>query len=285
MVAAVAYGLSDFWAARATRSLGPITAAFLVNLVVLAAVMAAYVAVPDPGEHATTSATLVRTIGASVLIALGLLAFFKALALGPVSLVSPISSAYPLVTTLMAVFVFHHSLPQGKLLGIVLATTGVMVASGLLQKPARGAHVHGAGPAMALLTALCWGAGYGLIARSLETMSWQLATLIEIAVIVALSGALLVFSDDKGGLRSVSAWRRLGDPWIVGAGLLQAVALAALNLGLSLDSSAAVVAALSASYPLLTMALACLHFNERPGVISLCGALVGVGGVVLLSLR
>lgn len=284
IASAVGYGLTDFWAAKAARAVGPLMAAFLVNLITLIAFAALYLALPAQAEPSTPAA-LACAAGAGVLVGLGILSFFKALALGPVSLVSPISSAYPFITTLMAVFAFQSELPGSKLIGIALVTVGVMVASGLFDKPQNRAHAVGAGPGLAMVTALCWGVGYGLMAKSLEVLSWRLATLVEATVIVAVFAVLLPFvKGQETALLRWSTWRKLGEPSVLRSGLIQLVALTSLNIGLGMDGAAAVVTAISASYPVLTMALAFMHLGERPTFLPVCGALTCVGGVVLLSL-
>ena len=282
--AAVCYGLTDLLAAKAARSVGPVTAAYFINLITLLVFAAIHAAFPDPRQGAVDATGLAFAATASVLIAVGLLAFFKALALGPVSLVSPISSAYPLVTTLLAIFAFGSQLPGLKLIGIVLVTSGVMVASGLSGSPAHDAHASSRGPRLALITAVCWGVGYSLMARSMDTLHWRLATLVEAAGIMVVLTALLPFVKSEGGLRVLSRWRSLGQGSVIAAGVLQLAALAALNVGLSLPSSAAVVTAISACYPIVTMALAVAYLHERPRTLALCGALASVAGVALLSL-
>ena len=67
------------------------------------------------------------------------------------------------------------------------------------------------------------------------------------------------------------------------AGLLGACALD-VGISKSTDVSGAVAIAMSATYPLLTIALVLKYTTERTKLIPLAGALVGIGGVVLLSL-
>jgi drug/metabolite transporter (DMT)-like permease len=58
-----------------------------------------------------------------------------------------------------------------------------------------------------------------------------------------------------------------------------------LNLGLSLDDTGgSVVVALSACYPVFTILLAFLYFKERVSPIALAGGLLGIVGIVTISI-
>ena len=67
--------------------------------------------------------------GLGLLAAAGNLCFFAALAAGPVSLVSPAISVYPLVTVCLAVFLLRERISGLQACGIVVAVAGLALLS------------------------------------------------------------------------------------------------------------------------------------------------------------
>ena len=66
--------------------------------------------------------------------------------------------------------------------------------------------------------------------------------------------------------------------------IVQLFGLVVFDFGLTKASSTAVITAISASYPALTVFLALKHFDEKQTIAALAGAFVTVAGVVILSL-
>jgi drug/metabolite transporter (DMT)-like permease len=68
-------------------------------------------------------------IGLGLLAAAGNLCFFAALASGPVSLVSPTISVYPLITVCLAVILLRERISMPQACGIVMAIAGLALLS------------------------------------------------------------------------------------------------------------------------------------------------------------
>lgn len=67
--------------------------------------------------------------GLGLLAAAGNLCFFAALAAGPVSLVSPAISVYPLVTVSLAVFLLRERISAIQACGLIVAIAGLALLS------------------------------------------------------------------------------------------------------------------------------------------------------------
>ena len=65
---------------------------------------------------------------------LSYLAFYRALAIGPISIVSPIVSAYAAVTVICAVLIGGESLAAGEALAVAVVLLGVLLASSDLRQ-------------------------------------------------------------------------------------------------------------------------------------------------------
>lgn len=281
LAAAIAWGVCDYWAARAARSVGPATSVIAVNTLGALAWATFYLVT---GQEWTLSGTEAwYAVGGGFALGVGQIAFFQALKAGPVSLVSPLSSAYPLVTTVLVLLFFHVDLSAPQLVGIAAIMLGIVAASDLSSGP--GIDRSRRGPLLALATAASWGAGYALMAQALETVDWRTASVTQLAVMAAtcLSLAPLVKGDEKVFARSNV--RSFANPLIVGAGLVQTFGMIVLNVGMEQDAAlAAAATAVSACYPVLTILLAVRHFGEDVRLVPLGGAALTIAGVVVITL-
>lgn len=284
LVAAAAWGFSDFLAAKASKTVGPVASAFLVNTIGAITFFIIYGLFLHPAVTITLDGFLLAATS-GVGLTIGALTFFKGLNLGPVSLVSPISSAYPLATTLLALLVFHVQISPGQIAGIALVMLGVLLAAELI-KVKQPLRKIGAGPSWALATVVSWGVSFGLLAQAIGQLGWEMATLIELAFVVISFICLLPFVKGKEVISFKNLVHMTRNKYIISSGIIQLVGVFALNIGLSQDaaSGGAVLTAISACYPVLTIFLALRHFKESVRVVPLAGAFISIVGVVTLSL-
>jgi len=116
-------------------------------------------------------------------------------------------------------------------------------------------------------------------------MDWAATFLIELLatpIVLILLSPLIKGSEDVTFKALRVGWRL---PIIWWAAIIQMLGLLAVNLGLTkVPDSAPVVIAISACYPVLTIFLALRHLQERIPLVPLLGGVVGVAGVVILSL-
>ncbi|HSD55730.1 MAG TPA: EamA family transporter [Candidatus Saccharimonadales bacterium] len=281
LTAAAFWGVADFFAARASKTIGPMVSAFFVNAIGASAFLLVYLLFLHPPFDVTTRG-LTYVVTASLAISFGAIAFFRCLKAGPVSIVSPISGSYPLITTLMALAVFHAHLSPAQVLGIVLVVAGVSVASEVIGK--QRVKKIGNGPLWAVATAIGWGVGFSLLAQAIGEMGWEVATLIELVLCAVIIGVLLPFTKGDENI-SFKALKHAGkNRFIIAAALIQTSGALALNLGLANETaSGAIVTALSGCYPVLTVFLALRHFKEEIKLIPLAGGLVTVIGAIIIS--
>jgi len=285
LFAAGALGISDFFAAKAARLVGPVTATVAVNLIGAISFIIFYLLSFPLSTHNVTVAGMLYTSIASIVLGLGQITLFQALKIGPVSLVCPLTSIYPLFVTLGVVFFFDADFNLFQLICVLLIILGALAASGIFEINPKERHI-GKGPAVAVLTALLWGIGYLILAKGLETDDWQSVSLVQLAI-VALT--CLTLSPVIGPEERVTTKLKpplFANKFILSTGIIQMSAMVALSFGLSLSQSLVpVVMAISACYPVLTIILALTHFNEERKLIPLSGALLCVMAIVLLILN
>lgn len=282
LFAAVAWGIADFFAAKASRSVGPALSVVAVNLIGLGMYALFYVLMQQSGHLASEG--LWFAIAAGITLGIGQIAFFQALNVGLVSIVSPLSSAYPLFTTLVVVGLFQAQLSVWQLIGVAVIMAGIFVASDVFSLRRKDWRI-GRGPLLAVIVAVSWGLGYAFLSQSLKTINWQTATFIQLAVVAlvcCLALPLIRGSERIILSNGVAAFRH---PFVIGAGIVQMLGMVVINVGLEKGAALApVVTAISACYPVLTIFLALVHLKEVPRLLPLSGAALAICGVVILSL-
>jgi drug/metabolite transporter (DMT)-like permease len=202
----------------------------------------------------------------------GLSAFYRALAVGTMGIVGPIS-------TTAAIVPLVYGLARGErpsslqAAGVALAVVGVVGASLEPQPEGRGRRV-GAGVGLALLAALGFGCSLiGLSKAAPGGIVW--ATFVMRIVALPTLCALMLFTGPRKPTRRL--W-----PLLVGAGVCDTGATflyaAATTRGLL-----SVVSVLASLYPVVIVALARVFLHERVARPQLAGVAVALAGVALIS--
>jgi drug/metabolite transporter (DMT)-like permease len=280
--AALAWGICDFFGAKVSKKFGGITTALFMN--VIGTVLYTLVYMVFMRSYTDYDLTAVAyALGGGVTYMLAMAAFFKGLELGPVSIVSPVGSMYPLVTTLLLVLAFGHNLSTIQGLGILLVLGGILVASGLFSKASR--SKLGKGPLYALVTALFWGISWALIAQGIDLVGWQFTMFVEMIFSTLTFAIVWPLIKGEESLQTKNVRPMLKNKFLLGASVLQLLGFLSLNIGImeAIDL-AAVAVAVSATYPVLTVFLALKHFGEEKQLVPLLGGFVGIVGVIVLSL-
>jgi transporter family protein len=281
-VAAISWGFGDFLAAKAAKTVGVITTALYTN--VLGAILYAtvYLLFLDPSGTPWSSGGAFAAVGGCV-ITLAFYVFCKALVAGPVSAVVPISASYPLFTTVIALLIFGAVLSGLQAFAIAIIVIGVMAISGLFTLSKSERRIR-RGPALGLLSALLFGIGFSLAAQAVERIGWQTATLVQtVSASLFFMAAAPLLQGNERVFRNFN--QKITNRWVVLQSVAGLAGLVAINIAFRYDpTSGAVVSAISACYPVLTIWLALKHFKEEARLIPLAGAAVSIAGVVILSI-
>jgi drug/metabolite transporter (DMT)-like permease len=270
LAASLSWGVADFGAGVGSRRLPVplvIAATQAIGLVFIAGVVA--IVRPDlPTGGQFAWGALAGAIGV-----FGLTAFYRALAIGAMGIVGPLSATGVMVP--LAYGLARGERPSSlQLAGVGLAIVGVIAASVEKHLDARGRRI-GAGVGLALLSAL--GFGCSLIALSKAAAGGALwAPLSMRAVGVPLIVAtVLVLRPPAEGLRA--SWRLL-----VAVGVCDTTANMLFGLA-TRRGLLSVVSVLASLYPVVLVALARLLLHERIAKHQLAGVAVALGGVALIS--
>ena len=213
----------------------------------------------------------------SILIIVTLAALYKALQIGPVSVVSPIV-ATPLVAILLAVVVGGERLATGQVIGIVITTSGVALTSVDIRELGSGRRLVGTGALLALATMLGAGIWIYRIGALSQKLGWFLPVYLNRVITLAMLAPIQI----RGRMWK---WQGLTIKLALGVvllGVLETVALFALARGAEIGSIS-IVAATFSVYPLITIAGGLLIFKERLAPNQIVGLAIVLPGLITLG--
>jgi uncharacterized membrane protein len=282
LIAALSWGSADYFAAKTSKQINPILTSIFVSLATV--IFSAVIFLVYPQHFITWNWTgVVYGIGSGILVGTGLLMFYHGLEVGPVSVVSPIGSAYPLVTTLVVVLLLKGHMTSLQITGIILVVLGVIATSGLLTAKKNERRLTD-GVIFALLTFVLWGAGFALFGEAVAHIGWVKANLVDVCLEFIAIMIVSSFFRNREKLK-ISSLKILTNKYILIVACIQLFGLIAFSIGLSRGASIAVITAISSSYPALTIFLAIKHFDEKIKLIPLSGAFITITGIIVLSLK
>ncbi len=267
-----AWGTGDILARYAAIRLGsPVVAIVVLGLGIippLALGLSRY-----PGPEAVTGGDFIALAAVSgLLFSLGYVFYYQGLERGLVSIVSPLSASWLAVTTVLAAILFNESIGPAKGGLIVLVLVGIVVIS------ARG----GSGASLAgvwygLATMLTFGVAFTLWKPIVEEVGPYIAVVsVRLVATVALGSYLAV-------KRPVGAtFTRGAVVMVIASAALDSLGFVAYNLGIETED-VSLIAPISASYPVVTLALAWAFLRERVSAVQMAGIVVLLGSVVALG--
>ncbi|WP_329446865.1 DMT family transporter [Streptomyces sp. NBC_01426] len=280
LATAVLWGLADFGGGLLTRRLPALTVVVVsqvVAVVVLGAVVLATGAWHEAGSQ------LWFAVGAGLVGPLAMLAFYEALALGPMGVVSPLGSL-GVIVPVGAGLALGERPGLGQFAGIAVAVGGIVLAGG---PELRGAPVQRRAVALTLVAAFGFGAVMALISHASTTLAGLfLALFVQRVTNVAAGGAALWVRTRRGapalptdGGRAI-LWGLL--PALAFVGLADVAANGTYSVAAQ-SGPVTVAAVLSSLYPVITALAAFVMLKERLRTVQAAGAGLALAGTVLLA--
>jgi uncharacterized membrane protein len=267
----LSYGVSDFLGGMVSRRTGSLQFAFFLQLIGML-LAAAWVAIS--GAAVPPAGALLAAAGAGVGLAVGVAAFFQAMAIGKMSVVAPISASGVVVP--VAAGIAQGERPSvAQAVGIAAAILGVVLAA---REPARAPGTQPeSGFGLALLSAVAIGLFLWLMVPAAHHgVPW--AILISRAIpSAALIAAVRL---RRVSLRSALVPRMAATillTAVLGFGGLSLYALAAVH------GELVIVSVLASLYPAVPLFLAYHLLGERISGVQQAGIVSILCGVVLLS--
>lgn len=279
------YGLADFGGGLLSKRMRELTVVLVsqgLAALVLAAVVVATGAWSEADPRLLWCATAAGAIGP-----LAMLCFYRALAVGPMGVVSPIATLGGIVV-LVGVGVALHAERFGPLqaVGSLVAVAGVVLAGGI---GGGGAPVRQRTIVLTLIAAFGFGATMSLIAEASTTVTGLfLALFVQRVVNVVVGGGALWVSvrrgnpalpaGPEGGMRAI----RASLPALAFVGLADVAANGTYAVAAQ-NGPVTVAAVLASLYPVVTALAARGVLQERLRAPQTAGAGLALLGSVLLA--
>ena len=270
LAASLSWGVADFGAGVGSRRLSVplvIVASQTAGLVFVMLVLAIFrPSVPSVGQLAWGG--LAGAVGV-----VGLLAFYRALAIGAMGIVGPISATGVVVP-------LTYGLARGErpstlqLIGVGLAVVGVIAASIEKVVETHGSRI-GAGVGFALLAALGFGASISALSKAAAGGALWAPLPMRLVGISLILGVVYFLRPSAEGLRT--SWRLLVGIGVCDTGANMLFGLASTRALLSVAS------VLASLYPVVLVALALVLLHERIAKHQLGGVVLALTGVALIS--
>jgi drug/metabolite transporter (DMT)-like permease len=271
------WGLADFGGGVLTRRLPALTVV-VVSQAIAAAVLGAIVVAT--GGWSEAGPRLWFAFAAGLAGPVALICFYKALAMGPMGVVSPLGTLSVAVPVGVGLFLGERpGLTQAA--GIAVAVTGVILAGG---PQLRGAPVQRRAIVLTLIAALGFGTVFALIAEASTTVTGLfLALFVQRLVNVAVGGAALYVSVKRG----TPALPTTGFPWsslraLAFIGLADVAANGTYSVAAQ-HGPVTVAAVLASLYPVVTALAARGFLSERLRALQATGAGLALIGTLLLA--
>lgn len=275
--AAVTWGSADYVAAAAGRRIG--SHRVVLGFHVVATLLLGLFVLVSGSLDAVTASDVLFFVLVGSLGWTGYACFYRALAIGPISVLSPIVSGYAMVTLLLAIVFLDERLGLGAGIAVVVSVIGIVLASQGLRHlfAVEWVDMHG------LLFALAAMILIGAFVLGVSVRADDLGWLVPVFLARAFSTVFVAGSLIKGG-----AWkfpdRSPTVLWAIGAlALLDTAGYISFNLGTE-HADTAIVAAASAPYAVIPVVAGVLFFHERPTPTEWAGVGLVLAGLVLLGL-
>ena len=277
LATSVLWGLADFGGGVLTRRTPALTVV-VVSQSIAVAVLGVIVAAT--GAWSEASPHLWFAVAAGLVGPVAMLAFYKALAMGPMGVVSPLGSLGVAVpVTVGLVLGERPGLPQ--LAGVLVAVAGVVLAGG---PQLRGAPVQRRAVVLTLVAAMGFGAVMALIAEASTTLTGLfLALFVQRATNVAAGGPALWLSVRRGAPALPEQGLPLTAlPALTFVGLADVAANGTYSIAAQ-HGPVTVAAVLASLYPVVTALAARGFLSERLRAVQAAGAGLALVGTLLLA--
>lgn len=277
LAASLLWGLADFGGGLLTRRTPALTVVVVsqsIAVVVLGAIVVA------TGGWSEWGPQLWFAVAAGLVGPVAILAFYKALALGPMGVVSPLGSLGVAVPVGVGL-VLGERPGLLQFAGIVAAVVGVVLAGG---PQFRGAPVQRQAILLTLLAAFGFGSVMALITEASTTLAGLfLALFVQRVTNVVASCTALYVSVRRGAPALPAAgfpWRSL--PALAFVGLADVAANGTYSVAAQ-QGPVTVAAVLASLYPVVTALAARGVLSERLRGVQAAGAGLALVGTVLLA--
>ena len=225
---------------------------------------------------------IIKTIIGSAFLTSGYLFFVKALTIGSVGVVVPLSSIYPVVTLILSIIFLDEVFSGRQIFAMIIIILGAVLLAyerNHQNLPLRTLHRANY---LTMVAVLIWGVAFFILNPLINKNNWQYLLLILDVVGLIISFVLMAavyktqfISETKRAVANRNAWH---------AGSLLVAGTAALYWGAAQISNIIIPVVISSVSPLIATALEWQIDKKQLSLIKYAGAIIAVAGIILINL-
>jgi drug/metabolite transporter (DMT)-like permease len=225
---------------------------------------------------------LVKAVLYSIFISAGYLFFVRALTIGAIGVVVPLGGTYPIITLVLSVLILNDVFSVGQVIAMALIIAGsVFLAYEKNHQKLPLRQLHKAN-IFTILAVLIWGVGFFLLNPLFDKVDWQILLFMLDVSGLLIAALVMIFMYRQ---KTYEATKHvLADRTVWTAGSVLGSGTVALYLGAGKTGNVIIPAVITSLSPLLSSALEAYVDKKRLGLLKRAGAVLAVGGIVLLNI-
>lgn len=282
LAAAFGFGLADFIGGMQTRR-HPVLV--VVGISQTAALVVASIALLIVRQPLPSVDALVLGFLSGVAVFMGVTAYYRGLAVGPMGVVSPIA-ATAVAVPLGVGLVMGDDLSAVQAVGIALAIAGVIAIGYRPTGKAHGGRLA-VGVGLGLLAAMAIGIYYPLIDATAERTTLLWVVFLNRLGALTTVAAVIYPAVSRGWLPQRSEYRegftRTDVAYLLAIGVISVTSIGLLAAATT-KGALAIVSVLAAMFPVTTILLARIILGERLAAVQRLAATIALVGVALIAL-
>lgn len=275
---AVTWGAGDWLTPRSKHKLGIFQISFalyVIGVIIFLPLLLMHFRWP-------TAKQTLEIIGSGTMLSFGYLSFVKALTEGAVGIVVPLSSIYPILTLFLSVILLGQSYTTNKVVAMLLIIAGAFLLAyerNHKKLPLRVLHRVNF---YTLLAVLIWGFAFVILNSLITRVAWQPLVIIQEVVGLVVAFIFLIINYKQAVYTMMADG--LYDTTTVAAGVLLALGVITLYVGAGRLGNIIIPSVLANVSPLISSLLAAIIDKEKLGWLKRAGALLAIGGIVILNI-
>lgn len=277
ITAMLGWGTSDFFAKKAIDKVGYKTSLLLNQLVAFVPLLILSIILFK--LPSLTVELVLISVSAGILGVIAYIFLYRGFQKGNVSVVSPISASWSIITTILAVLLFQETLTPLQIAGVITVFIGIFFAStnfAELKKSIR--QGRSSGVSDSLISMVAWGITYTL----LRPIALAFGPIIAL-LFIRITAITILLSYTKISKTKISFPTRLIFLFIAVAGFLDLLGFVAFNFSIT-TAFLSIVGPVAATYPAVTVVLAYFFLKEKIVSNQKVGVIAILAGLALISL-
>ena len=275
LAAALCWGTSDFMAKVSAEKIGALRTSLFLQYI--GGLFLFLITVQDISRLWQFPTATYFTLGLGAINAVASYSLFKGFEVGQLSIISPIASSYPALSTALAVFLLNERVSSTRFIAILAILIGIVLISieRKREKFDKRRLATGVGYAMIVFFAL------GFMFFALKLIVVDLGAFLPVLLVRVMSASVLtvVLLNFRGSMRR--SWSSYL-PIVFVIGIVDTLGNITYNLGI-LGGTVSVVATISGLFSAITVILAFAVLKERLAVHQVLGLLTILIGVAIIG--